>query len=50
MWHKARAQPSQSGAGWPATCPGRLMHGVSNAQVGAATKHGRPATLAGRSA
>jgi hypothetical protein len=38
MWHKAQAQPSQSGAGQPhllgqsARCQGRLVHRASNAQ------------------
>jgi hypothetical protein len=42
MWHKARAQPRQSGAGQPGvgafsnfalpTCQGRSVHEVSNVQ------------------
>jgi hypothetical protein len=60
MWHKARAQPSKSGAGRPGvgafsnsaltTCQGRSVHGHPLPKVGAALKFGRPATKAGRPA
>jgi hypothetical protein len=53
MWHKARAQPSQCGAGQPGvgtisisgllTCQGGSMHGVSDAQ-----SRWRPSWVGGR--